>query len=198
MGFSGLSGGGRPVGSGARGGATGRNRARRGAVDPASGLRTRAKCAGPGDAHEPGLGPRDRTGRRWERSQPVSRCRPKACPRESGGNRAVQRTHPFGAPGAHLTQRERHHHRERQAHARAHPGQAPHEVLLELEAAVQTGVDPFQGRAPTVAALPCGAPVGGGGEDALVVPVEHDAHHAPVLPALAAPQSARTPCGPRT
>ena len=147
-------------------GATGRNRARRGAVDPASGLHARAKCAGPGDAREPA--PRFRGGRpwparpdrdRWERYQPVSRCRPKACPRESGGNRAVQRTHPFGAPGAHLTRRERHHHRERQAHARAHPGQAPQEVRLELEAAVQTGVDPFQGRAPTVAALPCGAPV---------------------------------------
>ena len=166
VGYSGLSGGGRPVGSGARGGATGRNRARRGAVDPASGLHARAKCADPGDAREPA--PRFRGGRpwparpdrdRWERYQPVSRCRPKACPRESGGNRAVQRTHPFRAPRPHLTRRERHHHRERQAHARAHPGQAPHEVRLELEAAVQTGVDPFQGRAPAVAALPCGAPV---------------------------------------
>ena len=140
------------------------------AEDPASGLHARAKCAGPGNAHEPA--PRFRGGRlrpagpdrdRWERSEPVSRCRPKACPRESEGNRAVQRTHPFRAPRPHLTHRERHHYRERQAHARALPGQASQEVLFELEAAVQTGVDPFQGRAPAVAALPCGAPVGGGG-----------------------------------
>ena len=54
MGFSGLSRGRRTVGPGARGGATGRDRARRGAADPASGLRTKARCAGAHDAHEPG------------------------------------------------------------------------------------------------------------------------------------------------
>ena len=104
------------------------------------------------------------------------------------GNRAVQRAHPFREPGPHLTQRQRHHHRPRQTDARSHPEQPPDEVLLELEAAVQTGVDPFQGRAPTIAALPRGTAVRGGGEDAPVVPVGHDVHHAPVL--------SREGCGP--
>ena len=43
VGFSGLSGGRRTAGPGAQGGATGRNRARRGAENPASGLRTGAE-----------------------------------------------------------------------------------------------------------------------------------------------------------
>ena len=154
VGFSALSVGRRRVRPSERGGATGRNRARRVAEDPASGLRARATCAGPNDAHEPP---------------------------GSGGtgsyNEHIRSAHPpVPAPS------ERHHPRQHQADARSHPGQAPEEVLLELEAGVQTSIDPFQGRAPMVAALPCGATVGGGGEDAPVVPAENDAHHAPVSP----------------
>ncbi len=123
--------------------------------------------------------------------QPVSA---QSLPPRKWGEPGVQRAHPFRAPRAHLTQRERHHHCERQAHARAHPGHAPEEVRLELEATVQTGVDPFQGRAPKVAALSCGATVEGGGED---VPSCQSStmRTTRLYSPWAAPQFARTPCG---
>jgi hypothetical protein len=54
-------------------------------------------------------------------------------------------------------------------------------LLLEAEVAVDAVVDPLQGAAAVVAALPARAAVRGGDEDAPVVLVELDAHDAPVL-----------------
>ena len=121
VGFSGLSGGHGTVGPGARGGATGRNRPRRGAEDPASGLRARARCAGSGGAHEPappalagaGSGPRDRIGRDGSVTSRSAGVGPESAPGAGRGNRAVPRTHPSRPPLPHLTRCERPHHPRR-------------------------------------------------------------------------------------
>ena len=66
--------------------------------------------AGPPAFAGAGSGPRDRIGRDLgaePAGQPVSA---QSLPPRKRGNRAVQRAHPFRAPGPHLTQRERHHH----------------------------------------------------------------------------------------
>ena len=163
VGFSELSSGRRTVGPGTRGGATGCNRARRGAEDPASGLHARAKCAGSGDAREPAPGPRDRTGTDGSAASRSAGVGPKPAPAKAGGtgpynerirSRRPARTWPDAS--AVITDSAK------PTRVRARD-QAMQEVRLELEAAVHTGVDPFQGRAPAVATLPCEAPAGGWG-----------------------------------
>jgi len=62
-----------------------------------------------------------------------------------------------------------------------HLCQAADEVALEAEAIVDAVVDPLQGVAPIVAALPTGAAVRGRHEDAPVVIVEANAYDASVL-----------------
>ena len=90
VGFFAPSGGRRTVGPGARGGATGRDRPRRGPENPASGLRARAKCAG-GAMRTSRPAGRDRG--RFQRNPPLGRCRPKVAGRTTSASVA-------GAPRA--------------------------------------------------------------------------------------------------
>lgn len=80
-----------------------------------------------------------------------------------------------------MPQGHRHHDRQGQADTGGHFRPPPNEVPLEAEAVVDAVVDPFQGAAPVVAALPTRATVGGGHEDAPIVLVETDPHDAPVV-----------------
>ena len=107
-----------------------------------------------GQALARGVGP----GETWGETSRSAGVGPEPVPAKAGGTGPYsERIRSGRVPSPHLTQRERHHHRQRQTDAHAHPGQAPEEVPFELEAAVEAGVDPLQGRRPTVAALPCGA-----------------------------------------
>ena len=68
-----------------------------------------------------------------------------------------QRAHLLDPTRLHMSQGHGHHHRQRQSDAGLHFGLTPDEVALEAEAVVDAVVDPLQGAAPVVAALPGGA-----------------------------------------
>lgn len=74
-----------------------------------------------------------------------------------------------------------HHHRQRQSDAGLHFGLTPDKVMLEAKAVVDAVVDPLQGTAPVVPALPGGTAMGGGHEDAPVLLGEFDTDNAPEL-----------------
>ena len=100
VGFSGLSVGRGTVGPGARGGATGRNRARRPRIGPSGKGKVR-RCARRARTGLPastgaGSGPRDRTGRDGSATSRSAGIGPEPAPGESGGNRATWASRPQG------------------------------------------------------------------------------------------------------
>jgi hypothetical protein len=74
-----------------------------------------------------------------------------------------------------------HHHSRRKTDAGLHFGLARDEVMPKTEAVVNAVVDAFQGAAPMIAIPPGGIDVGGGYEDAPVLPGDRVAHDASVI-----------------
>jgi len=91
--------------------------------------------------------------------------------------------------GAHLldtsllyvSQGHGHHNRQGETDTGLHLRQSADEVPLEAKAVVDAVVDPLQGVAPVVAALPTGAAVRGWHKDAPIVVIEADAQDASVF-----------------
>ena len=93
-----------------------------------------------------------------------------------------QRTHLLDATFFDVSQGHGHHDGKGQADPGLHLCQAADEMPLEAEAVVDAVIDPFQGAAPIVAAVPTGAAMWGRHEDASIMLVEADPHDASIVP----------------
>ena len=84
-----------------------------------------------------------------------------------------------------MTDRKRHHHRQRQTRPHRHLRLAPDEVPFESEAVVYPGVDALYGVAAPVSAMPRHAAAGCGSKNTTVT-LKRDAHNPAVTAGFAA------------